>query len=495
MKVLVANRGEIACRILKTLREMGVPSVAVHTPVDREALHLEFADEIAPLDDASGYLDGAALLAAAHSRGATAIHPGYGFLSQSAAFAEQCAQAGALFIGPSPQAMRLLADKRASRRAAEECGLPVIPGASVADSVEEAAAAAGTVGFPILLKAAGGGGGKGMRKVERRRDLDEAFAAARREAEAAFADGRLLVERFIAPARHVEVQVLGDGRDAVSLGERDCSLQRRYQKIIEEAPSPGLPAATRAALLDDAARLARHCGYASAGTVEFLVGPDGSHYFLEVNTRLQVEHPVTELLLGDDIVAAQILLAQGGALPRPAEPRGHAIEARLNAEDPHRGFLPSSGRVLVADWPGRPGVRVDAGIRAGSDVRPEYDPLLAKVIAWGADREQARRRLVEALRDTTILGVATNLSFLLQVLESDPFRSGATHTTLIESTRWAEPEVPQDAIEAARRALQSPAAAGANGSGAAGGSDAAGASDSDRFSPWRIAADDGRLRP
>ena len=507
MKVLVANRGEIACRILKTLREMGVPSVAVHTAVDASALHLDFADEIAPLGssgpggatgngaDAFGYLDGAALLAAARARGATAIHPGYGFLSQSAAFAEQCAQAGIVFIGPSPQAMRLLADKRSSRRAAEECGLPVIPGASVADSVEEAAAAAGKVGFPILLKAAGGGGGKGMRKVERRAELDEAFAAARREAEAAFADGRLLVERFIAPARHVEVQVLGDGRDAIALGERDCSLQRRYQKIIEEAPSPGLPEATRSALLEDAARLARHCGYASAGTVEFLVGPDGAHYFLEVNTRLQVEHPVTELLLGADIVAAQIALVQGGALPRPGEPRGHAIEARLNSEDPHRGFLPSSGRVLVADWPSRPGVRVDAGIRAGSDVRPEYDPLLAKVIAWGADREQARRRLVEALRDTTILGVATNLSFLLQVIESEPFRSGSTHTTLIESTRWPEPEIPPDVIEAAQRALKSPAATGANGSAGSSEAAAGGASESDRFSPWRVTAGDGRLRP
>ena len=509
MKVLVANRGEIACRILKTLREMGVPSIAVHTQVDAGALHLDFADEIAPLrsmgteagSEAVGYLDGVALLAAARAHGATAIHPGYGFLSQSAAFAEACAKAGVIFIGPSPQAMRLLADKRSSRKAAEEIGLPVIPGASVADSVEDAAAAAEKVGFPILLKAAGGGGGKGMRKVERRADLDEAFAAARREAEAAFADGRLLVERFIAPARHVEVQVLGDGRDAVALGERDCSLQRRYQKIIEEAPSPGLPDETREALLGDAARLARHCGYASAGTVEFLVGPDKKHYFLEVNTRLQVEHPVTELLLGADIVAAQIALAQGGALPRPAEPRGHAIEARLNAEDPHRGFLPSSGRVLAADWPGRPGVRVDAGIRAGSDVRPEYDPLLAKVIAWGADREQARRRLVEALRDTTILGVATNLSFLLQVLESKPFRDGATHTTLIESTRWPEPEIPKEAIEAARRALLSPASQGANGDGAGaadghGGVTTAGTDDGDRFSPWRSDGEDAsRLRP
>jgi acetyl/propionyl-CoA carboxylase alpha subunit len=510
MKVLVANRGEIACRILKTLREMGIPSVAVHTAVDAEALHLDFADEIAPLGDATeperaaggdaaGYLDGAALVAAARAHGATAVHPGYGFLSQSAAFAEECARAGITFIGPSPQAMRLLGDKRASRRAAEECGIPVIPGASAADTVEEAGRAAEQVGFPVLLKAAGGGGGKGMRKVERPADLGEAFAAARREAEAAFADGRLLVERFIAPARHVEVQVLGDGRDAVALGERDCSLQRRYQKIIEEAPSPGLPEATRRALLEEAARLARHSGYRSAGTVEFLVGPDGAHYFLEVNTRLQVEHPVTEWLLGIDLVAAQVALAQGGTLPSAREPRGHAIEARLNAEDPHRGFLPSSGRLLLAEFPARPGVRVDAGIRTGSDVRPEYDPLLAKVIAWGADREQARRRLVEALRDTTILGVATNLAFLLQVLESDPFRQGATHTTLIESTRWPEPEIPPEAVEAARRVLErAPGAAGVGDDAlaAAGLAAADGGLDAgDRFSPWRDRDARERLRP
>ena len=506
MKVLVANRGEIACRILKTLREMGIPSVAVHTSVDAEALHLDFADEIAPLGDAAAYLDGAALVAAARSHGATAVHPGYGFLSQSAAFAEECARAGIDFIGPSPEAMRMLGDKRASRRAAEECGIPVIPGASAADTVEEAARAAEKVGFPVLLKAAGGGGGKGMRKVERRAGLDEAFAAARREAEAAFADGRLLVERFIAPARHVEVQVLGDGRDAVSLGERDCSLQRRYQKIIEESPSPGLPGPARRALLEGAARLARHSGYRSAGTVEFLVGPDGAHYFLEVNTRLQVEHPVTEWLLGLDLVAAQVTLAQGGALPSPREPRGHAIEARLNAEDPHRGFLPSSGRVLLAEWPERPGVRVDAGIRTGSDVRPEYDPLLAKVIAWGEDREQARRRLVEALRDTMVLGVATNLSFLIQVIESAPFRSGAVHTTLIESTRWAEPPIPPEAIAAAESALRSPQGASAGGNawavaGAAGGgpgaegADGRASGDGDRYSPWRSNDGEERLRP
>ena len=471
MKVLVANRGEIACRILRTLRDLAIPSVAVHTEADRVALHVDLADEAAPI---SGYLDGAAIVAAARAHGATALHPGYGFLSQSAGFAEACAAAGIVFIGPSPEAMRRLGDKRASRRAAEECGVPVIPGASVVENEAEAARAAAPLGFPVLLKAAGGGGGKGMRRVDRAADLEEAVGAARREAEAAFADGRLLLEKLIAPARHVEVQVLGDGTDAVALGERDCSLQRRYQKVIEEAPAPGLSDATRRGLHEDAATLARHAGYASAGTVEFLVDPDGRRYFLEVNTRLQVEHPVTEMLLGLDIVAAQIDLARGGRLPRVPEPRGHAIEARVNAEDPYRGFMPSSGPILHLEMPQRPSVRVDAGLRQGMTIRPDFDPLLAKIIAWGQDREQARRRLIEALRETMILGIATNVAFLIQMLESEAFRRGEMHTTLIESTSWPEPPMPEDAAVAARKALEGPAApSGAQADG-----------DSDRFSPW-----------
>jgi acetyl/propionyl-CoA carboxylase alpha subunit len=470
VKVLVANRGEIACRILRTLRDMGIPSVAVFTDADREAPHVDLADEAAALD--AGYLDGAAVVAAARAHGATALHPGYGFLSQNAAFAEACAAADVTFIGPSPEAMRRLGDKRASRSTAEECGVPVIPGASVVENEAQAARAAEEVGFPVLLKAAGGGGGKGMRRVEGKAELKDAVAAARREAEAAFADGRLLLERLIAPARHVEVQVLGDGRDAVALGERDCSLQRRYQKVIEEAPAPGISDATRRGLHEDAAKLARHAGYASAGTVEFLVDPDGRRYFLEVNTRLQVEHPVTEMLLGMDIVAAQIELLRGGRLPRVPEPRGHAIEARLNAEDPYRGFLPSSGPILHLEMPQRPNVRVDSGLAEGMTIRPDFDPLLAKIIAWGADREQSRRRLIEALRETMILGVSTNVTFLIQMLESEAFRRGEMHTTLIESRTWPEPPMPDEAAAAARRALERPASA------------ARGEGDADRFSPW-----------
>jgi acetyl/propionyl-CoA carboxylase alpha subunit len=474
VKVLVANRGEIACRILRTLRDLGIPSVAVFSEADSTAPHVDLADEAAALP--TGYLDGAAIVAAAGAHGATALHPGYGFLSQNAAFAEACAAAGVVFIGPSPEAMRCLGDKRASRRAAEECGVPVIPGASVVENEAEAARAAETVGFPVLLKAAGGGGGKGMRRVDSRADLKDAVAAARREAEAAFADGRLLLERLIAPARHVEVQVLGDGQDAVALGERDCSLQRRYQKVIEEAPAPGISDATRKGLHEDAAKLARHAGYASAGTVEFLVDPDGRRYFLEVNTRLQVEHPVTEMLFGIDIVAAQIALTRGGRLPRVPEPRGHAIEARVNAEEPYRGFLPASGPILHLEMPQRPNVRVDSGIVQGMTIRPDFDPLLAKIIAWGEDREQARRRLVEALRETMILGLATNVAFLIQLLESDAFRRGEMHTTLIESTSWPEPPMPAAAAAAARRALERPARW--SDTGAARGDDA------DRFSPW-----------
>jgi acetyl/propionyl-CoA carboxylase alpha subunit len=473
VKVLVANRGEIALRIVTTLRVMGIPSVAVHTAADRDAPHVERADEAAALQGAAGYLDGEALIAAARARGATAIHPGYGFLSQSPGFAEACGKAGLVFIGPSPEAMRLLGDKRSARGAAEACGVPVIPGASACDTLEEARRAAAQVGYPILIKAAGGGGGKGMRRVDAEGELAAAFAAAGREAASAFADARLLVEKCIAPARHVEVQILGDGRDAVALGERECSLQRRYQKVVEEAPSIGIGEQTRQELLADAARLARHAGYQSAGTVEFLVGPDGSHFFLEVNTRLQVEHPVTEMLTGLDLVAAQVLLAQGGTLPKAPVPRGHAIEARLYAEDPHHGYLPSSGTVVALDWPHHPGLRIDAGIRQGSEVRPDFDPLLAKLIAFGSDREQARRRLVEGLRDMTLLGVVTNQAFLIQVLESDAFRAGKTFTTTLETTRWPEPVVPPEAVAEARRALAIPAGAGEGEAGPA-----------DRYSPW-----------
>jgi acetyl/propionyl-CoA carboxylase alpha subunit len=479
MKVLVANRGEIACRIFHTLREMEIPSVAVFTDVDRDAPHVWLADQAIELGPAPGYLDPERILAAARQSGTTAIHPGYGFLAQNAPFARACIKAGLTFIGPSPESMLALGEKRNARASAEALGIPVIPGSSECDTLEAARAAAKRAGYPILLKAAGGGGGKGMRRVNSARELAEAFAGAGREALAAFADDRLLVEKLVEPARHVEVQIVGDGRDAVALGERECSLQRRYQKVIEESPCIAITDRTRRSLLTEAVALARASGYAGAGTVEFLVGPDEEHYFLEVNTRLQVEHPVTEMLTGIDLVRAQIEVARGGPLPEPVAPRGHAIEARLYAEDPYRDFLPASGKILMLAWPVRPQVRIDTGIRQGMEVTPFYDPLLAKLIAWGRDREEARRRLVQALRETTLLGLVTNQSFLLDILESDFFVRGETTTTILESQAWAAPDPPEEVRLAAMKALATPAGMTGEPGPASGGGHG------DRFTPWR----------
>ncbi|HLF93419.1 MAG TPA: biotin carboxylase N-terminal domain-containing protein [Planctomycetota bacterium] len=470
MKVLVANRGEIACRILRTLREMDLPSVALYTDLDKDAPHVALAREAVGIGGPDRYLDGAAVLAAARKAGATALHPGYGFLSQSASFARACQDAGVVFIGPSPESMEALGDKRGSRKTAEAIGVPVVPGMREIDSFESAREAADRLGYPVLLKAAGGGGGRGMRLVTEGAQLLEAHEAARREARAAFGDDRLILEKYISPARHVEVQILGDGKHAIALGERECSLQRRYQKVIEEAPALRIPERTRHGLLESAVRLARAVGYRSAGTVEFLVGPDGSHSFLEVNTRLQVEHPVTEMLTGIDIVRAQIDLARGGPLPSVPGPRGHAIEARVNAEDPYRGFLPQTGRLSVLRWPHMPGVRIDSGVREGTVLGTHYDSLLAKVISWAGDREQARRRLLEALRQSVILGVATNQAFLMQVLESGFFVEGETYTTTLESLAWTEPPESRETAEAQEGAERRPGAAGRTGE--------------DRYSPW-----------
>jgi acetyl/propionyl-CoA carboxylase alpha subunit len=473
MKVLVANRGEIACRILRTLKEMRIPSVAVHTEVDRKAAHVALADEAVALGAPGRYLEIAAILEAARATGATAIHPGYGFLSQNPEFARRCASSGLVFIGPTPEAIVALGDKRGARRTAAGLGIPVVPGAEDADTLDTARGIAGRLGYPILLKAAAGGGGKGMRLVSGPADLDEAHAGARREALAAFGDGRLLLEKYLHPARHIEVQILGDGRDAVALGERECSLQRRYQKVIEESPAGSIPDGVRRALAEAAIRLARAVGYRSAGTVEFLVGPDGGHAFLEVNTRLQVEHPVTEMLTGLDLVRCQIELAEGGSLPGAPTPRGHAIEARLTAEDVRRGFLPVTGEVWSLRWPQIPGVRIDSGLREGTEVSRHYDSLLAKVIAWGGDREQARRRLVEALRESVIRGLTTNRLFLLAILEHELFMSGETFTTTLESTSWELAEEPEEVR---------PSVPGAS------------SPEEDPWSPWRGTASSGPAR-
>jgi geranyl-CoA carboxylase alpha subunit len=444
------------------------------------APHAEAGDEsvwIGPAPPADSYLNAAALLEAARATGADAIHPGYGFLSQSAPFARACREAGVIFIGPSAESMERLGDKVASRRSAARCGVPVVPGAEGIDDARRARVEADRIGYPVLLKAAGGGGGRGMRRVDSPAELAGAFESASREAAASFGDARLFVEKLVDPARHVEIQILGDGKDAIALGERECSLQRRYQKVIEESPSPAVKEPLRRAMEAAAVRLAKDAGYASAGTVEFLLGPDGSFFFLEVNTRLQVEHPVTEMRFGLDLVRAQIEIATGGGLPRPSPPEGHAIEARLNAEDPYRGFLPQTGKILALSWGAGQGIRVDAGIAQGQAIHAHYDSLLAKVIAHGATREEARQRLVEALRGTALLGIVTNQGFLLDLLEDEAFRTGATFTSTIESRSWPGPEsAPEEAILAAAIALVEPARAAGTGE----------REDADRWSPWRL---------
>ena len=487
-KVLVANRGEIAVRVFRTLREMGIRSVAVTSDADRGALHARSADErvtIGPAPAAESYLNAARILDAAKKTGADAIHPGYGFLSERASFARACRDAGITFIGPSPESMERLGDKAAARKAAVRLGVPVTPGVEGVDSPERAKAEAERVGYPVLLKAAGGGGGRGMRFASSAAELEPAFESARREAEAAFGDGRLFLERRVYPARHVEVQILGDGKDAAAFGERECSLQRRYQKVIEESPSPAVTPKIRDAMEKAAVTLARDANYAGAGTVEFLLGSDGLFYFLEVNARLQVEHPITEARFGIDLVRAQIEIAGGGKLPKPARPSGHAIEARLNAENPAAGFLPQTGKVLLLEWPSGDGVRVDAGISEGGTVHVHYDSLLAKVIAHGKDREEARDRILGALRKLALLGVHTNQGFLIDLLEDSAFRGGETFTHTVESRAWPGPDaVPDAALLAAGMAALSPHRAkdGAR-------------EDADRYSPWRSLGAWGRMQP
>ena len=401
--VLIANRGEVVLRVARTLRAMGLRSVGIFAPSDRGAPHTEAVDEAR---EVASYLDIPSILAAA--KGCDALHPGWGFLSQNPVFAEAVAAAGLVFVGPSGAAMRLMGDKTAARATAIRAGVPVAPGG---DDLSPAAIA--KLGLPVMLKAAAGGGGKGLRRIDDPGRVAEEVASARREALEAFGDDRMFVEKLIAPARHVEIQLIGD----VAFGERDCTLQRRFQKIIEEAPAVDAP--LRARMEDAAVKLAVAAGYANAGTVEFLLQPDGAFYFMEMNTRLQVEHPVTEALRGVDLVRLQLEAAQGAAPPVAPPLRGHAIEARLYAEDPDGGFLPKSGRILKLVWPA--GIRVEHALREGLEVTPDYDPMLAKLIAHGTDREEARRKLLAALRGTVLLGVQTNQSYLIRLLESKAF--------------------------------------------------------------------------
>jgi acetyl-CoA carboxylase biotin carboxylase subunit len=472
-RVLIANRGEIAVRIARACHEAGLAAVAVYSKVDRGAAHVLAADHavaIGPAPARESYLNVEALLGAARAAGADAVHPGYGFLAENAGFARAVEAAGLTWIGPPPDAIATMGDKLVARRTVEKAGVSVVPGAEVAAAdASDAARRAAALGYPVLVKAAAGGGGKGMRTVAGEAELTEALAAARREAESAFADGRVYLEKLLVRPRHVEVQILGDRHGTlVHLGERECSIQRRHQKIVEETPCPVVGPALRDALTTAALAAGRAVGYTSAGTVEFLLDAEGRFYFLEMNTRLQVEHPVTEMVTGMDLVMAQLRVAQGaplGLMQGDVRPRGHAIEVRLYAEDPAASFFPSAGPVLALREPAGPGIRVDSGLVPGSVVPVEYDPLLAKLSAWGPDRAAAIARLVQALRDTAVLGPTTNLGFLIDVLLHPAFARGETHTGFLGEhlPHWrpAEDDVAAAALAAAI-ALARPAAA-ANG--------------------------------
>jgi acetyl-CoA/propionyl-CoA carboxylase biotin carboxyl carrier protein len=463
--VLVANRGEIACRVLRTLRALGVRSVAVFSDADADAPHVHLADvavRLGPAPAAQSYLSIERVVAAALATGAGAVHPGYGFLSENAAFAEACAAAGVVFVGPPPSAIAAMGDKIEAKRTVSATGVAVVPGSEGTPADDELARVAEQIGYPVLLKPSAGGGGKGMREVHRPAELADAIAAARREARGAFNDDTLLVERLIANPRHVEIQVLADSHGTVvHLGERECSLQRRHQKVVEEAPSPLLTADQRARMGEAACAVARAVGYTGAGTVEFVVGADrpDEFFFLEMNTRLQVEHPVTEMVTGLDLVELQLRVAAGEELPlrqHDVALRGHAVEARVYAEtvfveSGSTGFLPTGGRVVALAEPTGPGVRVDSGVAPGTVVGPDYDPLLAKVVAHGADRDDALRRLDAALARTVVLGVGTNVGFLRALLADDDVRAGRLDTGLV-GRRLAErtPDaVPDDVLSAA----------------------------------------------
>jgi acetyl-CoA carboxylase biotin carboxylase subunit len=450
--VLVANRGEIAVRVIRACRELGLRTVAVCSEADRRSLHAELADiavVLGPPEPAASYLRGDLILEAAARTGADAVHPGYGFLAENAGFAQACADAGLIFIGPSARVIRTMGEKTAARAVMETAGVPVVPGARLPqpgpDGTFDAPAVHAVcdqVGYPLMVKAAFGGGGKGMRLVGERAHVVTACEAAAREARGAFGDGTVYVERFIARPRHIEFQIFGDSfGNAVHLFERECSIQRRHQKIIEETPSPALDATLRAAMGEAAVAAARAVGYEGAGTVEFLLDPEGRFHFLEMNTRLQVEHPVTELVTGQDLVRAQILVASGAPLPWRQEElaaRGHAIECRVYAEDPENGFLPSLGRLLLLREPSGPGVRIDSGVRQGDEVSLYYDPMIAKLSVVASDRTAAIARMKAALRAYPILGVTTNIEYLLAVLAQPAFAAGRLHTGFLDEhlPRW-----------------------------------------------------------
>jgi acetyl-CoA carboxylase biotin carboxylase subunit len=437
-RVLVANRGEIAVRVIRALHELGIEAVAVYSTADREALHVRLADQavcIGPPSAAESYLRIPSIVAAAETSGCEAVHPGYGFLAENPAFARACAENDLVFVGPSPEVMERLGDKATAKDELRAAGVPLVPGTAGAAPLDEIRRVAGTIGFPVLLKATAGGGGKGMRLVDFPEGLAEAFAAASAEADAAFGDGSLYLEKVVAPARHVEIQVLCDRHGSVlTLGERECSIQRRHQKLVEESPSAALGPETREAMEASVERACRAVGYEGAGTFEFLLGPEGEPYFIEVNCRLQVEHPVTELLTGVDIVREQVRIAAGEPLAASgrAPRKGHAIEVRINAEDPARGFAPAPGLVERFRPPLGPGVRVDTAVEDGWTIPPFYDSLIAKVIVSDDDRPAALARAVRALEELVVEGIPTTRELALDVLRSDGFRSGSYSTGYLD---------------------------------------------------------------
>jgi acetyl-CoA carboxylase biotin carboxylase subunit len=439
-KVLIANRGEIALRVIRACRELGIQTVAVYSEADRESLHVRFADDdvcIGPPASRDSYLKIPRLIAAAEITGADAIHPGYGFLAENAEFAETCRASGITFIGPTPEQIRVMGDKAAARRAMSEVGVPVVPGTpGPVEDAEEALAFAREIGFPVIIKAAAGGGGKGMRVARDPDDFARSFQLARSEALSAFGNGDVYVEKFLERPRHVEFQVLGDTHGTViHLGERDCSVQRRHQKLIEEAPCPVMTPELRERMGEAAVRGAKAIGYVGAGTVEMLLDEDGSFYFMEMNTRIQVEHPVTEMLTGVDLVKEQIRVAAGLPLSVSGLPpfRGHVIECRVNAEDPARNFQPSPGRLETFHQPGGPGVRVDTHVYAGYTVPPFYDSMIAKLIVQGRDRPEAIRRMQIALESFVVEGITTTIPFLARVMQHPGFQSGRVHTKFLEA--------------------------------------------------------------
>jgi acetyl-CoA carboxylase biotin carboxylase subunit len=447
MKILIANRGEIAVRIIRACRDLGYTSVAIYSDRDREALHTRYADEavyVGPTPASQSYLNMDAVLAAARKVNADAIHPGYGFLSENSLFAEKVEQSGIVFIGPDPKSIAVTGDKLAARSIAASAGVPVLPGSEFNLNTEDIPSMIGEdIGYPVLVKAVSGGGGRGIRLANSDAELTQMVTAASQEAKMAFGDDQVYIEKFIRPARHIEVQILGDGQgNILVIGERECSIQRRHQKLIEESPAPGLDKEVRARLYDAARQVGLALNYRSLGTVEFLLDDDQNFYFIEVNPRIQVEHPITEMVTGIDLVNAQILLAATGCLTLQQDQirmRGTAIEARVIAEDPDQSFMPTSGQISYLGIPSGSGIRVDSALYQGMWISTDYDSLIAKLIVWGEDRATAIRRMIGALDDFNIAGLTTDLGYLRDIVRSEEYLSGQVDTMYLESFKSSEP--------------------------------------------------------